>query len=166
MIADPGIGINESMRKNSIKHSRINAEVLRELSAILRDEVHDPRVGIMTSVSGVETAPDLKTCKVRISVLGSEEEKDAAMAAVKNASGFIRSRLAANLNLRNTPELIFIRDDSIEYGVRMTAKIDEVIKEMPVRDEDEQSERCGAVAPQACQQGGSAQTAQGLQADA
>ena len=66
------------MRKNSIKHSRINGEVQRALSKIIAEEVHDPRVGALTSVTDVEVATDLKTCKVYISVLGDEETKNAA----------------------------------------------------------------------------------------
>ena len=128
------------MRKNSVKHSRVNAEVQRALSAIIREEVHDPRVGIMTSVSGVDVATDLKTCKVRISVLGSEKEREDTMAAINKASGFIRSRLASKLNLRNTPELTFISDDSIEYGIMMSSKIDKVMDEMPEREDEEENE--------------------------
>ena len=115
------------MRKNSIKHTRVNMEIQRELSRILRSELKDPRVGIMTSVTGVDVTTDLKTCKVYVSVLGSEEEKENTMAALERAVGFIRHQLAVNLNLRNTPELNFIADDSIEYGVAMSGRIDEVI---------------------------------------
>ncbi len=115
------------MRKNSVKHVRINQAVQRELSNIIRTEVKDPRVGIMTSVTAVDVATDLKTCKVYISVLGNEEEKQETMKALENAMGFIRRSLASNLNLRNTPELRFIEDDSIEYGVNMSELIDKVI---------------------------------------
>ncbi len=115
------------MRKNSVKHVRINQAVQRELSNIIRTEVKDPRVGIMTSVTAVDVATDLKTCKVYISVLGNEEEKQETMKALENAMGFIRRALASNLNLRNTPELRFIEDDSIEYGVNMSELIDKVI---------------------------------------
>lgn len=115
------------MRKNSVKHVRINQAVQRELSNIIRTEVKDPRVGIMTSVTAVDVATDLKTCKVYISVLGNKEEKQETMKALENAMGFIRRALASNLNLRNTPELRFIEDDSIEYGVNMSELIDKVI---------------------------------------
>ena len=114
------------MRKNSIKHIRVNEEVLRELSEIIRSEIKDPRIHMMTSVSGVDLATDLKTCKVYISVLGSEQEKADTMEGLKSASGYIRKCLAKSLNLRNTPELIFLLDQSIEYGVAMTRKIDEL----------------------------------------
>ena len=115
------------MRKNSVKHVRVNQAVQREISTILREEIKDPRVGIMTSVTAVDVATDLKTCKVYISVLGDEKAKADTMEALTKAEGFIRKTLAANLNLRNTPKLTFIADDSIEYGVAMSGLIDQVI---------------------------------------
>ena len=107
------------MRKNSIKNTRINAEVQKELSNIIRGEIKDPRIHPMTSVMAVEVAPDLKTCKAFISVLGSDEAKQSTIRGLKNAEGYIRRELARNLNLRNTPEIRFILDESIEYGVNM-----------------------------------------------
>ncbi|HCT91563.1 MAG TPA: 30S ribosome-binding factor RbfA [Lachnospiraceae bacterium] len=114
------------MRKNSIKNTRINGEVLRELSVIIRQEIKDPRIHMMTSVTGVEVAPDLKTCKAYISVLGSEQEKKDTLEGLKNAEGYARRMLAKRLNLRNTPEIRFILDQSIEYGVNMSRLIDRV----------------------------------------
>ena len=114
------------MRKNSIKNTRINSEVQRELSNILRNEVKDPRVSSMVSVMDAIVAPDLKTCKVYISVMGSREDKDQTMKALKSAEGFIRRQLAHNLQLRNTPELRFLLDESIEYAVNMSKMIDDV----------------------------------------
>ena len=120
------------MRKNSIKNTRINGEVLRELSMIIRQEIKDPRIHMMTSVTGVEVAPDLKTCKAFISVLGNEQEKRDTLEGLKNAEGYARRMLAKRLNLRNTPEIRFILDQSIEYGVNMSKKIDEVTKNIVV----------------------------------
>ena len=114
------------MRKNSIKNTRINGEVQRELSNIIREEIKDPRIGIMTSVTAVEVTPDLKYCKAYISVLGDEKAKADTLAGLKSASGFIRRQLAKTINLRNTPELTFVIDESIEYGVRMSKLIDDV----------------------------------------
>ncbi len=125
------------MKKNSIKHSRINTEVQKALSKIISEEMVDPRVGRMTSVTGAEVATDLKTCKVYISVYGGEEEKAAAFEGLKRAEGFLRSRLAKTVNLRNTPELTFVRDDSLEYGSRMSDMIDKVMADMPVREDEE-----------------------------
>lgn len=115
------------MRKNSIKNTRINGEVQRELSTIIR-ELKDPRVGIMTSVTAVEVTPDLKFCKAYISVLGDEQVKADTLAGLKSAAGFIRRELARTVNLRNTPEIKFIIDESIEYGMKMSKLIDEVNK--------------------------------------
>ncbi|MBQ0059705.1 MAG: 30S ribosome-binding factor RbfA [Lachnospiraceae bacterium] len=116
------------MRKNSIKNTRLNQEVMRELSSIIRD-LKDPRIAMMTTITDVVVATDLKTCKVYISVLGSDEERENTMAGLKSAEGFIRRELAANINLRNTPTLTFISDTSIEYGVRMTKMLAEVTNE-------------------------------------
>ncbi|MCD7834443.1 MAG: 30S ribosome-binding factor RbfA [Lachnospiraceae bacterium] len=116
------------MRKNSIKNTRINGEVLKELSEIIRTEVKDPRIAPMTSVVSAEVAPDLKTCKAWISVLGNEQAAEETLAGLNSAVGYIRRQLARSLNLRNTPELEFILDQSIEYGVNMTKKIDAVIE--------------------------------------
>lgn len=115
------------MRKNSIKNTRVNGEVQRELSNIIR-ELKDPRIGIMTTVTAVEVAPDLKTCKAYISVLGGEQEKADTMAGLKSAAGFIRRELARTVNLRNTPEIRFIIDESIEYGMKMSKLIDDISK--------------------------------------
>lgn len=120
------------MRKNSIKNTRVNGEVMRELSNIIRWEIKDPRIHPMTSIVTVEVAPDLKTCKAFISVLGDEDAQQNTMKGLKSAEGYIRMKLAKNLNLRNTPEIRFVLDQSIEYGVAMSKKIDEVNR----RDEE------------------------------
>lgn len=126
------------MKKNSIKNTRINGEVQRELSNIIREEIKDPRINPMTSVVTVEVAPDLKTCKAYISVLGDEESQKNTLAGLKSAEGYIRRELARSINLRNTPEITFILDQSIEYGVRMSKMIDDVTKDIHERDgEDE-----------------------------
>lgn len=117
------------MKKNSIKNTRINGEVLKELSNIIRGEIKDPRINPMTSIVSVEVAPDLKTCKAYISVLGDEDSQKDTIAGLKSAEGYIRRTLAKNLNLRNTPQIQFILDQSIEYGVNMSKLIDEVNKE-------------------------------------
>ena len=116
------------MRKNSIKNTRINGEVQKELSSIIRGEIKDPRIHPMTSVMAVEVAPDLKTCKAYISVLGNQEAKEATIRGLNSAEGYIRRQLARNLNLRNTPEIRFILDESIDYGVNMSKLIDDVAK--------------------------------------
>lgn len=117
------------MKKNSIKYSRMNGEVQREISRIISREVKDPRIHPMTSVVSVEVTPDLKFAKVFVSVLGSDEEKKNTYKGLISAASTIRSLLAKSLNLRNTPELTFVMDDSIEYGINMSKKIDDLIKE-------------------------------------
>ena len=114
------------MRKNSIKNTRINAEVQKELSNIIRNEIKDPRIHPMTSVVAAEVAPDLKFCKAYISVLGAEEAQKSTIQGLKNASSYIRTKLAQSVNLRNTPQITFVLDQSIEYGVHMSKLIDEV----------------------------------------
>lgn len=114
------------MRKNSIKNTRLNEEVMRALSQIIRNEIKDPRIHPLTSVSLVEVAPDLKTCKAYISVLGDEKEQQDTIEGLKSAAGYARRCLASSLNLRNTPEIRFILDQSIEYGIRMSQKIDQL----------------------------------------
>ena len=116
------------MRKNSVKNTRINGEVLKELSNIIRSEIKDPRINPMTSVVSVEVAPDLKTCKAYISVLGDEKSQKDTITGLKSAEGYIRRQLARTVNLRNTPEIRFILDQSIEYGINMSKLIDEVTK--------------------------------------
>jgi len=116
------------LRKNSIKNTRINEAVRQELSHIIQQEIKDPRLSPMTSVTRAEVAPDLKTCKVYISVLGSGEALADTLRALENAAGFIRHQLAVSVNLRTTPELRFLPDTSIAYGVEMSRKIDDVIR--------------------------------------
>lgn len=117
------------MRKNSIKNTRVNTEVQHELSNILRAGLKDPRIAPMTSVVAVEVAPDLKTCKAYISVFGDQKAQEDTLKGLKSAEGYIRRELARTLNMRNTPEIRFILDQSIEYGVNMSKKIDDVTKE-------------------------------------
>ena len=97
------------MKKNSIKYSRINGEVQRELSRIISREIKDPRIHPMTSVVSVEVTPDLKFAKVYVSVLGDEMDRENTREGLASASSHIRSQLAKSLNLRNTPELHFHR---------------------------------------------------------
>ena len=115
------------MRKNSVKNTRINGEVQRVLAETIRGEIKDPRISPWTSVISVEVAPDLKSCKARISVLGDEAIRNSTLEGLRSAEGFIRNRLAKIVNLRNTPEITFCMDQSIEYGVNMAKRIDEVI---------------------------------------
>lgn len=125
------------MKKNSIKNTRVNGEVQRELSNIILTEIKDPRIHTMTSVVKVEVTPDLKMCKAYISVLGTDEQKKDTIDGLKSAQGFIKNRIAKVINLRNTPEIKFILDESIEYGVNMSKMIDDVTRNERGEDENE-----------------------------
>lgn len=123
------------MRKNSMKNNRINGEVQKELAEIIRGEIKDPRISPLTSVISVEVAPDLKTCKAWISVYGDDRVAEDTLAGLRSAEGYIRRELARRINLRNTPEIRFIVDQSIAYGVKMSKLIDEVA-ELDAQKED------------------------------
>lgn len=111
-------------------------EVQRELSKVISQEMKDPRIDPLTSVIAVEVTPDLKQAKVYVSVLGTEEKKQATLEGLRSAAPFIRRHLASTINLRNTPELRFYMDESIEYGVHMSQLIEEVNKGIS-HDEDD-----------------------------
>jgi len=117
------------MQKKRHINSRRNAEVRRELAQIIQYEINDPRVSAFASVTAVEVAPDLKTMKAWISVMGDDKQKADTMAGLKSAEGYIKGCLARGVNMRNTPEIRFILDESMEYGARMSKLIDETINE-------------------------------------
>ena len=104
--------------KTNTRMIRINDEIKKEVSTILRGELKDPRVGVITSV--------LKDCKIFVSILGDDEKKEEVMQVLNRASGFVRSLIAKRINLRVTPEIKFILDDSLEYSF----KIDKIIREI------------------------------------
>ena len=129
------------MRKNSVKNTRINSEVLKELSRIISREIKDPRIAPMTSVVSVEVAPDLKTCKAYISVLGDKEAQESTLEGLRSAHGYIRRELARSINLRNTPDCpLYSLYTSIEYGVNMSKKIDEINAAMHEREREASEE--------------------------
>jgi ribosome-binding factor A len=98
---------------------RIN-EVLREVvGATIATELSDPRIGFVT-VTSVETSPDLRTAKVFVSVLGSEEEREASLAGLRSSHGVIQSRIAAETRMKRTPTLTFHYDSTVEQGVRIS----------------------------------------------
>ena len=114
------------MRKNSIKNTRINSEVQKELSLII-SELKDPRIDPLTTVTDANVTTDLKYCTAYISVMGDENHQKETMEGLNSALGFIRRELASRVNLRNTPEIRFIFDKSFEYGMKMDKLIEEVI---------------------------------------
>ena len=107
---------------------RISSEMQRVISEIIRDDVKDPRIPLMTSVISAKVTRDLKYAKIYVSVLGTEAEKKSAMAALQSSSGFIRRQVAGKMDLRATPQLTFLLDESIERGAYLTSLIDEAMK--------------------------------------
>ena len=125
-------------RRNNNRSGRINEAIKEEMASILRT-VKDPRIGIMTSVVKVDTSRDLNYCKIYYSVLGDKEERKKTKEGLQNAAGYIRRELAIRLNLRQTPELSFIEDDSIEYSIYLGEKLKEIheddLKRQPLMPE-------------------------------
>lgn len=115
--------------KNNNRINRIDEEYRKELSQIISYELKNPNVTGLISVTKVKVTTDLKYAKIYVSILNSKNIKE-TMDGLKKSSGFIRTELARRVNLRNTPELIFEIDDSMEYG----AKIDSILKEILPED--------------------------------
>ena len=111
------------MPKNENRLNRINEELRKEISQIISLELKNPDATGLISITKVKVTPDLKYAKVYVSLLNSKNE-DKTIEALKNSAGFIRSLVAKRLNLRITPELVFEKDDSMEYGM----KIDLILK--------------------------------------
>ena len=123
------------MGKTNTRLPRINDELLRETAGTIR-ALKDPRIAGVVSVTKVETTNDLKYCKIFISVLGGPEEKSGTMEGLRAAAGFIRRELASRVNLRNTPELTFVLDESMERGFKLARLIDEVNKPLKEREHE------------------------------
>ncbi len=119
--------------KGNTRQIRINDEILKETAIIIRSELKDPRIATMVSVTKVDTTADLKYSKIFISVLGSDREKKETMEGLKSCSGFIRKELAKRINLRNTPQLSFVLDDSLDTSFR----IDELLREANIPKDEE-----------------------------
>ena len=117
--------------KNNNRIGRIDEEYRKELSLIISYDLKNPNITGMISVTKVKVTTDLKYAKVYISILNCKNMQD-TIKGLKKSSGYIRSELAKRINLRNTPELIFEIDDSLEYG----AKIDSILKEILPKKED------------------------------
>ncbi|MBO5147350.1 MAG: 30S ribosome-binding factor RbfA [Clostridia bacterium] len=107
---------------------RIAGEMRRALSDIIQNELKDPRIPLVTSITNIKLAKDLKYAKIYISVFAGDEEKKAAIEALKGSSGFIRRALGQKMIIRSLPELTFVLDESLEYGAYMNKKIDELNK--------------------------------------
>lgn len=114
--------------KNNNRQGRIDEEFRRELSQLITFELKEPSVTGMVSVTKVKTTPDLKFAKVSVSLLNSKNKKE-TLAGLKKSSGFLRSELAKRINLRNTPELVFELDESLEYGARIDKLLNDIKKD-------------------------------------
>lgn len=108
-----------------IRVGRVSEQIKKELSQIIQIELKDPRVGFIT-VTGVETTSDLSQARIYLSVLGSDEQKEASLKALEKATGFLRSELGKRMKLRHTPELLFKFDSSIEYGSRIESLLSDI----------------------------------------
>ena len=130
------------MGKHSVKSLRINGEVQKEMSIIIRDELKDPRIAPMTSVTDAEVTTDLKYAKIFVSVFGDADTKEKTLQGLRSSASYARHLLAKSLNLRNTPELEYKLDESMEYGAAMSKRIDEVIShdEEVIRERGEEAE--------------------------
>ena len=111
--------------KNNNRQGRIDEEFRKELSQLVTFELKEPSITGMVSVTKVKVTPDLKYAKVSVSLLNSKNKKE-TLAGLKKSAGFLRSELAKRINLRNTPELVFELDESLEYG----ARIDKIINDL------------------------------------
>ena len=115
-------------KKNSNRMEKVDEEFKRELSKIIDQDLKNPNITGLISVTKVKTSPDLKTARVYISILGSKSKKN-TIDGLKNASGFLRSELARRVNLRYTPELVFELDETLEYGARIDSILNDLKKE-------------------------------------
>ena len=111
---------------------RIN-EVLREVvGAAISGDLSDPRIGFVT-VTSVETSPDLRTAKVYVSVLGSDEDREETLGGLRSSHGVLQTRIAAETRMKRTPTLTFHYDNTIEQGVRISQLLDEDARRAPSR---------------------------------
>lgn len=116
----------------SIKTERVAEDIKRYVGSIIKNDLKDPRISEMCSVTRVELSNDLRYSKIYISVYGDNDIKDKTLLGLKNAAGFIRKELSKKLDLRYIPEISFVLDDSIENGIR----ISKIIEELKVKKDD------------------------------
>ena len=118
---------------------RISEEVRREVDANIREELHDPRIGGTWSLTRAEVTGDLRYAKIYISVL-EDDRREALMDALKNAKGYIRRALGKRMIIRYTPELIFVSDKNIEYGVHIAKVLADTVRTEAESDGSEEQE--------------------------
>lgn len=127
------------MANKNPRFGRIDEEMKKEISQIISFELKDPNITGLISVTKVNVTADLKYAKVYVSILNAKNTKQ-TFAGLKKTAGFIRSEIAKRINLRQTPEIIFELDDSMEYGARIDAILKEVIKEIKPEDNKNEEE--------------------------
>lgn len=111
------------------RKSRLSEEMKRIIGGIIQNELKDPRIPMLTSVTGVEVTRDLRYAKVYVSVFGNDEEKAKCIEGLKSAAGFIRKEVGTHIKIRYIPEPVFVLDDSIEHGLHISELLREVNKE-------------------------------------
>jgi len=109
--------------------NRINEELKREISNIISFELNNSNITGLISVTKVRVTPDLRYARVYVSMINSKNPKN-TLAGLKQASGYIRSAIAKKVNLRNTPELVFEFDETIEYGAKIDSIISDIMKDL------------------------------------
>jgi ribosome-binding factor A len=114
------------MTKASSRLGRIADQIQRDVAELIRSEVKDPRVGLVT-LTGVEVSPDHRHAKIFFTVLGDSSQVRLASEGLARAAGFLRARLASTLRLRVMPELHFVYDESVARGARLSQLIDEAV---------------------------------------
>ena len=120
--------------RNNNRFGRIDEEFKKEISQIINYELKNPNVTGMISVTKVKVTTDLSYAKVSVSILNSKNIKE-TLAGLKKSSGYIRSELAKRINLRNTPEIIFELDDSLEYGAKIDSILKDIMKDVKNKEE-------------------------------
>jgi ribosome-binding factor A len=111
---------------NPARQRRVADQIQRELAEIIRGELKDPRVGMLTLTS-VEVSPDLAHAKVFFTTLADQAQREEVLAGLRRASGFLRSEIGRRIKIHVTPELHFVYDDSVERGIRLSQLIDDAV---------------------------------------
>lgn len=109
------------------RSERVSEELLKEISAIIRNDIKDPRVGNFVSIVRVALTKDIRRAKVYVSVYGPDSEKNSTIEALRHGAGFVRSLIGKRLRIRVAPEINFVLDDSIEYSAKINAKLKEIM---------------------------------------
>ena len=126
------------MTKSSSRRGRLSDVLHRELAKLIRDEVSDPRIGMVT-ISGVEVSDDLSFAKVYVTVM-NDEQQESSIEALNHAAGFFRTQLSKHLTLRVAPRVRFIYDDSLRLGSRIDQLLKSVLPEEPINPDNNENE--------------------------